>query len=335
MQTQDVIGLLNPGHLHLIVLPTEDCNFRCTYCYEDFKIGRMESATINAIKILINRRVQKLQSLTLSWFGGEPLIARDIVFDVGAYAQQACASKGVVFSSDMTTNGYALNEKTFGGLLNIGVRSFQISLDGLADEHDKTRKLASGKGTFNKIWSNLISMRASEGKFLVMLRVHLHGANFESVKMLLSEINSEFGGDARFTILLKNVGNWGGVGVQKMSLVTSMNPATDLSAYLEEIGWHKNRQGEQGPNTVRACYAALPNSFVIRADGSLSKCTVAFDDARNRVGRINEDGTLLISNESMQGFMRGLQSLRESELLCPIKEMPQKEEVIRIHKRSV
>jgi molybdenum cofactor biosynthesis enzyme MoaA len=27
----------------LILLPTERCNFRCTYCYEDFVLGRMST----------------------------------------------------------------------------------------------------------------------------------------------------------------------------------------------------------------------------------------------------------------------------------------------------
>lgn len=26
----------------LIILPTEKCNFRCTYCYEDFLISKMK-----------------------------------------------------------------------------------------------------------------------------------------------------------------------------------------------------------------------------------------------------------------------------------------------------
>lgn len=73
---------------------------------------------------------------------------------------------------------------------------------------------------------------------------------------------------------------------------------------------------------------------MIRADGSLSKCTVALEDPRNRVGRINEDGTLLIENESIRSFMRGFQSLKETELSCPIVEMPPKKGVIRIYKDS-
>lgn len=35
--------------LHLIILPTEKCNLRCVYCYEDFKKGKM-SEKIEEIK---------------------------------------------------------------------------------------------------------------------------------------------------------------------------------------------------------------------------------------------------------------------------------------------
>lgn len=27
-------------NLRLIIMPTEQCNFRCRYCYEDFKLGK-------------------------------------------------------------------------------------------------------------------------------------------------------------------------------------------------------------------------------------------------------------------------------------------------------
>lgn len=331
MRQDEVIGLLNPKHLNLILLPTEDCNFRCTYCYEDFATGRMAPWTIQAIKMLIDKRITRLHSFALSWFGGEPLIAKDIVADLTEYAQRASASVGVTFSSDMTTNGYTLNSTTFDSLLKLGIHSYQISLDGDEYEHDKTRKLFSGKGSFAKIWSNLISMRSSKEPFQILLRIHLHGTNFESVKKLLGEINKNFGADARFVIFLKAIGNWGGSGVKTMKLAKSSPHTIDeLNVYLGEIGWYNSRKTGSGLSDIRACYAALPNSFVIRADGSLAKCTVAFNDPRNCVGKINEDGTLSIENQPMQSFMRGFQTLKESDLSCPIREMPAKEQAIRI-----
>ena len=331
-----IIDQLNPKHLSLILLPTEDCNFRCTYCYEDFAIGRMEEWTVKAIKLLIDKRIKNLQTLELSWFGGEPLLAKDIVTGITAYAQRAAASMNVSFWSVMTTNGFTLNHSTFDALLKLDIRSYQISLDGDADEHNKTRKLVSSRGSFSKIWLNLLAMRASTERFNILIRVHLHGSNFESAKILLKRINDVFGTDTRFNILLKSVGNWGGESVKAMNLLKSPGQTIyELDDYLGDLGWYLNRRIESKDSFIQACYAALPNSFVIRADGSLAKCTVAFNDPRNRVGKINEDGTLSMENKLMQNFMRGLESLKESELHCPMKDMPFKEQVIQVHQKPV
>jgi hypothetical protein len=59
----ELSAALSDRTLHLILLPTEQCNFRCTYCYEDFAIGRMERETINAVKLLLDRRFDGLQGL--------------------------------------------------------------------------------------------------------------------------------------------------------------------------------------------------------------------------------------------------------------------------------
>jgi uncharacterized protein len=92
---------------HLILLPTEQCNFRCTYCYEDFAIGRMTPDTVRGVKKLIDRRASELTHLQISWFGGEPLLARSIIEDVASHAGLAQKrNSGLIYESDMTTNGY-------------------------------------------------------------------------------------------------------------------------------------------------------------------------------------------------------------------------------------
>ena len=41
MTSSNIIAdALTTRRLHLILLPTEQCNFRCKYCYEDFQHGR-------------------------------------------------------------------------------------------------------------------------------------------------------------------------------------------------------------------------------------------------------------------------------------------------------
>ena len=74
-----IVDALSPRRLHLILFPTEQCNFRCVYCYEDFVLGRMSESTISGILSLLSHRAADLDGLQISWFGGEPLAAYDIV----------------------------------------------------------------------------------------------------------------------------------------------------------------------------------------------------------------------------------------------------------------
>lgn len=52
-----VVQALSSSNLELIILPTEHCNFRCLYCYEDFQVGRMKRPVVESIKKLISLRM--------------------------------------------------------------------------------------------------------------------------------------------------------------------------------------------------------------------------------------------------------------------------------------
>lgn len=340
MEKADVVGYLNPKHLRLTLMPTENCNFRCTYCYEDFEIGRMSEETITAVKNMLLLRLPKLDSLHIAWFGGEPLLAKDIVLELNQFAKTEAEKLGVHFSSAMTTNAFSLLPELFDQLVKQDIRHYQISLDGDEEQHNLTRKLISGRGSFAKIWANLLEMRNSSEKFTIALRVHVHRENIASVKDLLRRINTEFGADTRFVISLKAVWNGGGEGVKSLDLI--LRPAdviAELTAQLEADGWFTSRTPAATKPKFDPCYAAKPSAFVVRANGTLAKCTVAFSDPRNAVGVLNPDGSMELNRELMKVFMRGFADLNEKALHCPMNGMPklehlQEAKIIKIHKKE-
>ncbi|POZ63076.1 radical SAM protein [Chromobacterium alticapitis] len=300
------------GFLELIILPTENCNFRCTYCYEDFQIGKMSPEIVSGIKKLIEHRLPKLKVFKLNWFGGEPLLAKDQVLDVSQYAKSACEEAGVRFApGHITTNGYMLDIKTLQRLVDAGQTHYQISLDGFQEGHDTTRKLQSGKGTFEKIWNNLKAAKESNLDFNVVIRLHLTADNLESAERLAQEIDSEFGRDSRFTVFIKPIGNYGkdagGVALLKGEAANSA---------ISNIEMALNKQSH-GDDEQYICYASKPNSLVIRANGNIAKCTVALYDEKNTVGRLNEDGTVQIFGEKMAYWMRGISEQDWDILSCP------------------
>lgn len=341
MDTVNLARFMNPRQLELIILPTEHCNFRCTYCYEDYELGQMSDATVEAIKIFLAQRIPQLKRLNISWFGGEPLMAKSVVFEICRYARAACQEHGVEFISEMTTNAFGMDEDTFDQLVKAGVTTYQVSIDGDEEEHNQTRKLISGRGTFERIWRNLLAARDQADPFLIVLRVHVHLANIDSVRGLLPKMAEAFAGDARYIVSLKAVGNLGGEGVKQIGLLNRKASTIDeLNQSLADLGWPVARirgmaDASGAKPAVSPCYAAKPNSFVIRADASLAKCTVAFGDVRNSIGRLNEDGTLTISDEKMRAFMNGFQTLDEKALHCPMSAMPKQPavQVIKVEKK--
>lgn len=308
--------------LELIILPTEQCNFRCVYCYEDFSIGKMGAETIQGIKNLILKRVENLKVLSFSWFGGEPLLEQKIIFELLQFAKEQCDLHGVHFSGGFTTNGYKLNPTLLKKLVYYGQTGYQISLDGYKEEHDKTRVLRSGKETFNKIWQNLIDIRDSDiSDVRIKLRIHLTPNNFSSVQKLVTEIKKEFGGDKRFNIHFHKVSQLGGTNDFKILEKSEyMNRITILNNMLNNSIESESEYTKRGGNNY-ICYASKPNSLLIRADGRIGKCTVALNSSSNDIGRIKPDGTVEIDNRKLRPWLGGFEEMDVGYLGCPVTKV--------------
>src|SRR5688572_18926217 len=129
--TPDLAEAISDRSLNLIVMPTEHCNFRCTYCYESFQIGKMKRPVVEGVKNLLTERIEGLDFLTMSWFGGEPLLAIDVMEAISTHILELTRSASTVrYRGDITTNGYFLSKDVFAKLLLWNIRTYQISFDG-------------------------------------------------------------------------------------------------------------------------------------------------------------------------------------------------------------
>ena len=306
--------------LHLIILPTEQCNFRCVYCYEDFSVGAMKPPVVNGIKRLLAERVPGLRQLHISWFGGEPLLALDVIRDIAATATElAAANAGVVYAGEMTTNAYRLDSRTARMLHELGVRQYQVTLDGPPEFHDQTRIRRDGGGSFGRIWSNLLDIRDSDLALSVCLRIHVTAANLPVMPGFLARVRREFLGDPRFSVQLKAVGRWGGPNDETLPVLEGEERASAVDRLTAQVLAGLPASANFEPGDI--CYASRPNSFVIRASGDVGKCTVALSDPANSIGRIREDGTLELRNGALQPWLRGWGADPDA-LDCPLIGLP-------------
>lgn len=315
-QYESWLSGLRGDSLHLIMLPTERCNLHCVYCYEDHVQGRMREEVIQGVCSLLESRSAELTRLQLDWFGGEPLLGLDTVVRVASLATSLARRNPLVrYHGAMTTNGTLLTEPVLEQLVDVGVRRFQVTLDGQREAHDQTRVAPSGAGSFDQVWRNLMSIRRGGQPVEVMIRVHLHASNEASVLALASDIAEVFGGDERFSVMLRPISDLGGPG--SGALVTLGKPrVAELAA---KAGAELQRSGVSVAAMTEdyVCYAAMPDSFVVRPNGEISKCTVALDDPMNQLGSIAPNGDLSLNQDRLAYWFRGVSHNDGALLRCP------------------
>jgi uncharacterized protein len=288
----------------LILLASEDCNFRCNYCYEDFARGTMLPSVREGIKKMVARRAPHLRQLTIGWFGGEPLYGFQAIEDLAPFFTEIVEKHSLRYISHMTTNGYLLTPDIAEKLLAWNVLHYQITVDGMREQHDKKRPARDGSGTFDQIISNLIELKKRPEYFRVRVRVNYDRENHPYLEELLLLLQKEFGGDDRFTVAFHGVGKWGGpndkdlavCGVEEVKVVKEQLRKSAMDKGFRPMGTLRDLNAF-GKNV---CYAARPYNFVVGADGKLMKCTIELDkNDRNIVGQLTPDGDMIMNVDNL------------------------------------
>jgi uncharacterized protein len=318
--------------LKLILNPTEQCNLRCTYCYESFVLRRMPADVINGILRLVERRASTgLDWLEIELFGGEPLAAWRVVETLSCELHRICTQYNVQLSGALTTNATLLDQSRLDTLVQNRFQSFQITIDGPEHVHNLRRITSAGVGTFKTIWHRLLMLKASSYDIDVVLRLHYDRTTLDALiqgHSFFDDLASTFFvGDKRFRLHLNPLEPWAGTKPADISFFSNYKERLAARERLLERAIDAGISAAQLPQYRAAlptgesghvvCYAARANAFVIRSNGRVSKCTVAFEDERNVVGRINPNGELVIDHDRHLPWLRGLVSGSGDALQCP------------------
>lgn len=308
--------------LHLIVLPTEKCNFRCTYCYEDFAQGKMTPEVRSALKKFMLAQIPSLRALSVDWFGGEPLLAFDVIKDILPDVLHACAQSGCAVSGHITTNGYFLTPEVASQLIDLKVESFQITLDGPRQYHNQRRRLhrprdqveaQDDEGTFDRIMSNVKSLLALRRIFNLQLRTNYDRDSLPVMSEWIDEMAAIVGDDPRVRVDFCPI--WTDPCKVDVSIALGeekQRTHVQLLSEAHQRGLRTNAPEYLGLGGL-VCYAAKANSLVVRSDGTLNKCTVALEADYNHVGRIEMDGTLQLDVDK---FAKWTSSGLEEDVVC-------------------
>jgi uncharacterized protein len=167
--TLDVAALMADGwnpvpFREFIIKIHSRCDLACDYCYmyeradqswrdQPRRMSR-EIVAHTVLRIGEHARAHGLTSVGLVLHGGEPLLAgRDLISYLVSAVRDA-AGPAVTVDASVQTNAVGLDDSYLRLFDQLGIR-VGVSLDGAADDHDRHRRFASGRGSHAAVAAGL------------------------------------------------------------------------------------------------------------------------------------------------------------------------------------
>lgn len=287
--------------LGLTIAPTMECNFKCTYCYETSKIGMMDKLVLNNIVQFVENQAEHLKNLSISWYGGEPLLGIKSIYELSEKFIEICGRKNINYEAFIISNGALLSDEIIEQLIKYKVYGIQITLDGPPDVHDARRINKSGESTFDAILNNINKVLLTH-KMDVILRINVDKLNEDSIENLIEILDGQlinkhikitFGQVTAYTEACRSI---------ESSCFSNDDFAVNLLRYykiLKKYGFDEYNEFPYPEAKLNYCCAELLNSFVIDHEGYLYKCW-------NEVGNLaNSIGNILDINFDITGYKNG------------------------------
>lgn len=269
-----------PDTYSVTVLTSTDCNLGCAYCFQNIgqdetggnrppriAHSRLTSDTITAILEFARGKMSAngLEKLHILLFGGEPLLNPR-----GCKELLARAADYGLTSASMISNATLLTPSLAKELVDLGLRSVQVTFDGDRDQHDLIRIRRSGGGTFEKIVDNMAVVSAAVSiKWSVRINVSHH--NYTGVDSLIDTLAERLD-TSRCAIHFAWVGDVGiGYANNMRHDTTLAEQFFNWQRHAVEKGFRMDRPGPDIPCTT-CSFVDGKYGAVVNADGLLSSC---------------------------------------------------------------
>jgi uncharacterized protein len=182
--------------LRVTVLTTLQCNFACDYCLQgdhgDYNkhAVKMTMETAQRVEQWIEDRIDAItpESLSLTFFGGEPLLNLPVLYYLAERLSRTCEERGMVISINIITNGLLLTPEVVDRLVPLGLNGVKVTLDGDRETHNRMRPLRGGQGTFDKIIQNV---RRVAGKCRISVGGNFDETSVDSYPALLTFLREQ------------------------------------------------------------------------------------------------------------------------------------------------
>ena len=182
--------------LSVTIQPSANCQLGCHYCGQthtkDYASDEVIDKYLDRLEYLLS--LKPYDGISITWYGGEPLTGYSAIRKASGRLIAMCEQRGLSYTSNMITNGLGLKPLIFKELVEkCKVTGYQITLDGIAESHNKRRLTKSGEGTFDLILKNIVDVSGTEiyreHNCHISIRVNIDQTNYESVDPLIEMIH--------------------------------------------------------------------------------------------------------------------------------------------------
>jgi uncharacterized protein len=273
----------------LTVAPTLACNFHCDYCFENQRKGKMTEATEQALLAFSEKHIKRSEAVVVTWFGGEPTLCVPTIERLQTGITALALKYDVTMEpTSIITNGYLMDRNMAERLKAVGVAEAQVTLDGPQATHDKRRKLHNGKGTYDRIMTNV--SEAAE-ILRIVIRVNVDKSNYLEAMAVLDDMRRH---DllSKVYIYFAQVDAADGVcaDIKSQCLTTQEFALSQVKMYRDLInnGFYQIEYPSIAPGGH--CGADTDGSYVVTPSGDIFKCweEIAADESLS-VGNILKD----------------------------------------------
>lgn len=321
----DIIRFINHKQVfldktyRLVINPTLECNFNCWYCYENHVAGHMSEKTMEKIEKHVQAMIkeERISSLFLDWFGGEPLLYFDeVVEPLSKRLRHIMEENKLSFYTQATTNGSLITEERAKKLSELGMRHFQITLDGDEKRHNKIRNI-NGAPSYQKIIHGILNLCKNIEDVRITLRI-----NYDTQTLERSEIKDVFSNIP--LIYRKYISpNFQRVWqVESKRDLNGNNPQRlALFEYCKELGYDmQNPTNHLSLLKGYTCYVDRYYHTEINYDGKIYKCTARDYTDEYVLGELQEDGHIFWNQEKMRRIYG--KATFENEMCLACKHLP-------------
>ncbi|MDR2652493.1 MAG: SPASM domain-containing protein [Prevotellaceae bacterium] len=276
-------------NIGITIAPTNECNFRCPYCFEENKKSvTMADKTIDDLIAFIESHTNA-KTMGITWYGGEPLLAFDSIKKILDKLQTLPIQ---LKQHNIITNGYYFNNEIIDFFLQNKLNFIQMTVDGNKKRHNRLRRdKDTRQGSYDVILANADKILERMPKTFLSIRVNIDKTNSNDYLEIAKYLKERWKNYKNFEVYpgILRIDN-----EDKTDLGGNAMKYNDAERFFFNLANERTQDGIYYYNdyypefSTKVCAATNINAYIIGAEGEIYKCWNDLTDPNKIIGYIDK-----------------------------------------------